>query len=245
MRCRAESGDYIEAQSHGESTHGNTVFCDVSGFRQGECEGYGAQADSHAYLHGDCPPALGADDVDNRAPEGFDHPRQVEPAGVECRVGFRHAQLGEQHHSDHIDEYERDTLREVQRGNPRPRIHFCTRFHMIVVSRFRKAGISKALSGLSRHSSVPESGGSCSLGRPSLRRRSGTDPRRVPSRLRGGGSFRARRRHRARALPPRRRNCRDAMWKGCGGFPAPCRWSWCVWCLLCGGGPDGRRCRGG
>ena len=55
-------------------------------------EGHTAQCSTDEQLHGDNPPALSLDDVYERAPQGFDDPRQIEPGCVERDVGIRQAE---------------------------------------------------------------------------------------------------------------------------------------------------------
>ena len=50
--------------------------------RGGDGEGYTAEGSTDEQLHGGNPPALGADDIDERTPQGLYDLRQVEPRGV-------------------------------------------------------------------------------------------------------------------------------------------------------------------
>ena len=45
--------------------------------RGGNCEGHTTESRTNEQLHGDDPPTLGADDIDERTPQWFDNPGQV------------------------------------------------------------------------------------------------------------------------------------------------------------------------
>ena len=81
--------------------------------RRGDGKGDAGQCESYDPLHGECPPALGADNVDKGAPEWLDDPGEVQPAGVEGDVGVGDAQAlvhdDRDGHHGHVGE----TLREV------------------------------------------------------------------------------------------------------------------------------------
>ena len=86
----------------------------------GDGEGHATEGGAYEQLHGDNPPALGLDDVDERAPQGFDDPRQVEPRRVERDIGVRQSETlihdeRDGHHS-HVGE----TFCEVKGGHPGP-----------------------------------------------------------------------------------------------------------------------------
>lgn len=59
--------------------------------RPGEAERHAAESRTDDDLHDDDPPSFGFQKVYQRAPQGFDHPREVQPAGVKSDVGVGHA----------------------------------------------------------------------------------------------------------------------------------------------------------
>lgn len=60
----------------------------------------------HQNLHGKGPPSFGLDDVDKRAPEGFDSPWQIEQACEQGHFSVRYAHFGKHHHGDVVyDKY--------------------------------------------------------------------------------------------------------------------------------------------
>ena len=71
------SGYMISQLSDEEKAHGGL---------KPECGGNGkrdsGKRGSHQCLHCKHPPALGLQQVDKRAPQGFDHPREGKPSGV-------------------------------------------------------------------------------------------------------------------------------------------------------------------
>ena len=56
--------------------------------RQGESHTRHTRSDQQ--LHGIDPPTFRANQIDKGTPDGFDHPGEIEPAGVERYVGVRH-----------------------------------------------------------------------------------------------------------------------------------------------------------
>ena len=70
---------------------------------RGDGEGDACQGCSDERLHGEHPPALGLQQVDERTPQGFDDPWQGQPACVET-----HLRIGESHLHVHYDRKTRD-----------------------------------------------------------------------------------------------------------------------------------------
>ena len=112
MRRRAESHQPKEGQRKTQE--------EIA--RQGK--GHARHAGANQELHRDDPPPLGLDQIDKRAPNRLDHPREIEPARVQRDLGVRdlHPLIhdhGERHHH-HIWQ----SLSEIERGNPTPRMPF-------------------------------------------------------------------------------------------------------------------------
>ena len=78
MRSRAESHQPEKGQRATQE--------EITGKRKG----YTGHARSDQQLHGVDPPTLGADQIDKGTPDGLDHPREIEPAGVKGNVSVRH-----------------------------------------------------------------------------------------------------------------------------------------------------------
>ena len=90
--CGAAEGDEEE-----EAHRGLKPEC------RGDGEGDARQGCSDERLHGEHPPALGLQQVDERTPQGFDDPGQGQPACVEAHLG-----VGESHLHVHYDRKTRD-----------------------------------------------------------------------------------------------------------------------------------------
>ena len=125
--------------------------------------GYEAYCHQHANLHGDYPPALAAEYVNERAPEGFYHPRQADEAGEQREGAVVHSEVLEHDQGNGIDDKIRDALHEVEGWHPEPcRSVILQRLHL--------------------YNSVAVSACNRILRRPLRRRLSGTGQPRVPSR---------------------------------------------------------------
>jgi len=77
QHVEAVGGDVVGGTGEGhQPEEGQGALQPVGG---GDGEGHTAEGGAYEQLHGDDPPAFGLDDVDERAPQGFDDPWQVEP----------------------------------------------------------------------------------------------------------------------------------------------------------------------
>ena len=92
--------------------------------RSGNGEGHTTKSRSDKQLHGNNPPALGLDDIDEGTPQGFYHPRQIEPGGIERDVGVRQSQTFVHDKRDGHYSHIRQTFRKIKSGHPCPRISF-------------------------------------------------------------------------------------------------------------------------
>ena len=103
---KAVGGDVVGGTAEGYEPEEGQCCLYPEGSRNGE--GYSGKAQAYKKLHGEYPPALGLDGIDERTPEGLYDPREVEPAGVKGEVGVRHAHLlihGDGHcHYRHVRE---------------------------------------------------------------------------------------------------------------------------------------------
>ena len=90
--------------------------------RRIERERYACQRRAEQGLHGQHPPALGLVEVDKRAPEGLDDPRQAEPAGVERNICVAHAQLHVHHYGHAHHNHVGKAFGHVESWNPTPGI---------------------------------------------------------------------------------------------------------------------------
>ena len=137
--------------------------------RCGQREGDAGKADGDDKLHGDRPPALGLHQIYKGAPEGFDDPGQVEPAGIQGDIGIRDAQAfihnGRNGHHCHVWQ----GFGHIECGYPRPR-------------RFLLFHISKPVLFLHLYNNIGGCHRSYSLSRPSRQHQSDIDRHHVPNR---------------------------------------------------------------
>ena len=63
-------------------------------------ERYASQCAADEHLHGEHPPALGLQEVDERAPQRFYHPRQSQPSGEETHLSIGESHLHIHHHGE-------------------------------------------------------------------------------------------------------------------------------------------------
>ncbi len=119
--CGRGKGGYREEQQRdveqadGRLTGGNHLR---RGVGDGECQP--DEAERHEHLHGDGPPPLGAQDVDEGAPERLDGPRQIEQAGEERHFAIGHTELGKHQDGDVVDDEVGQAFGEVEGGDPQP-----------------------------------------------------------------------------------------------------------------------------
>ena len=85
-----------------------------------ERKGNARQRGAHQQLHDDYPPALGAIEVDKRTPDELEHPRQLQPSGVDANLGVAHSQLHIHGHGDHHHQHIGQSLGKVDRRDPCP-----------------------------------------------------------------------------------------------------------------------------
>lgn len=88
--------------------------------RRGYGEGHTAEGCSDEQLHGDDPPPLGLDDVDQGAPQGLDDPGEIEPRGVERDLCVAQPQLFVEHERNGHDGHVGQSFCEIQGGHPGP-----------------------------------------------------------------------------------------------------------------------------
>ena len=96
VRGRCESGDDEEHQSQPEHTDRRTLLRHRGriGIRQSE-----RQEDTksgHQHLHGNNPPTLGFDHIDQRTPNPFQEPREIKQCGEECQLVVGHSHFGKE-----------------------------------------------------------------------------------------------------------------------------------------------------
>ena len=101
---RSEGGQHEEEQREGEQADGGGARCYFFGAREGDGEDEEDERQRHQGLHGENPPALGADDVDKGAPEGLYHPGEVEEACEESHLAVGDTHLGKHQHGDVVDD---------------------------------------------------------------------------------------------------------------------------------------------
>ena len=86
--------------------------------RDGEC--HAAKGCAHQQLHGDYPPSFGFYQVNKWTPEWLEHPREIQPTGVEGYLGIAQPHLlvhdDRDGHHGHIGQ----SFGKVQRRNPAP-----------------------------------------------------------------------------------------------------------------------------
>ena len=96
----------------------------------GEGEGDECECDAHEELHGDDPPALGLEVVDDGAPDGLDDPGESEPPGVEGDLLVGESELLEHDEGDEHDGREGQCLAEIEGGYPG--VSFCFHFRSVL-----------------------------------------------------------------------------------------------------------------
>ena len=109
-------------------------------------EGDAGKGGSDERLHGEHPPALGLQQVDERAPQGLDHPRQGEPSGIETHLGIGEAQLHIHHHREGGHNDVGQSFCKIEGRNPSPwipAIFLC--YHFIFNIRFRTSGVKRSV----------------------------------------------------------------------------------------------------
>ena len=127
----AISGDIVRGtrESHQEEAEHGALEPEVRVEREGDtCQGRAQQQ-----LHGQYPPALRLTQVDKRAPEGLDNPRQAQPTRIQTYLGIGQSHLHVKHHSDRCHNHIRQSLCHIERRYPRPGITF---IHHISIFRF-------------------------------------------------------------------------------------------------------------
>ena len=88
------------------------------GVRKGQGRSDKSRTDQH--LHGQDPPSLGLDNIDERTPEGFNHPREIQDTGIRGDIGVRHAHLLEHDRRDRVHNEIGNSFREIKGRNPKP-----------------------------------------------------------------------------------------------------------------------------
>ena len=168
---RGEGGHPEDDDAQGKERHRDVPAGDLGRLRHRHGQGQAEEEGGDQQLHRRDPPAFVAEDVDKRAPDGLDDPREVEKAGVERHLGIAHAELLEHHRGDAVHDEIGNAFREIEGRHPNPGGYAASVTHGSVLIRGNRSPVF-----LYRYG----------RGRPCWRRRSGRGPRRGPSRSRGG-----------------------------------------------------------
>ena len=115
----AVGGDVVGSTGKGHQPEESQRALQPVGGRDGE--GYATEGSTYQQLHGYYPPALGHDDVDERAPQRLDNPRQIEPRGIKRNVCVAEAQTFIHNERDGHHSHIGQTFCEIEGGHPGPR----------------------------------------------------------------------------------------------------------------------------
>ena len=88
--------------------------------RRVDRKGHTGESRADKQLHDDNPPAFRLHEVEERTPQRFDDPRQIEPRGVEGNLAVGESQLHIHLDGQHSYGDIGQPLGEIKRGNPRP-----------------------------------------------------------------------------------------------------------------------------
>jgi hypothetical protein len=90
--------------------------------RRRDREGHTGERRADHQLHRDDPEPLRPEHIDERAPEGFDHPGKVEPTGIESDIGIGNAKPFVEDNGDRHGHNVRGALGKIEGGDPCPGI---------------------------------------------------------------------------------------------------------------------------
>jgi hypothetical protein len=104
----------------GESHNPEHRQCIAHEIRRGQSQCDTGKRCADGQLHQHDPETLGAEKIDKGAPEGFDYPGQIKPAGIKGDLSIGKSQILVKHHAGSHGDHIGDAFGDVNGGNPEP-----------------------------------------------------------------------------------------------------------------------------